>query len=169
MNSITKTIQKGELLLRTGDIATYGYKVISGCLKSYVLDKAGKEHILQFAPEEWIISDLDSLTNQIPSLIFIEACENSEVLMLPKSSYEEPNTLDSNILIDHTIKFRNNLIATNKRIIGLLSATAEKRYNDFTEIYPTLVQRLPQKLIASYISITPQYLSEIKAKIAKEQ
>ena len=168
MNSITKTIQKGELLLRAGDIATHGYKVTSGCLKSYVLDEAGKEHILQFAPEEWIISDLDSLTNQIPSLIFIEACENSEVLMLPKSSYEEPNTLDSSILIDHTIKFRNNLIATNKRIIGLLSATAEKRYNDFTETYPTLVQRLPQKLIASYIGITPQYLSEIRAKIAKK-
>jgi CRP-like cAMP-binding protein len=97
MNSITRTIQKGELLLRAGDIATYGYTVISGCLKSYVLDDGGKEHILQFAPEEWIISDLDSLTNQIPSLIFIEACENSEVLMMPKFSYEEPNTLDIKI------------------------------------------------------------------------
>ncbi len=169
MNSITKTIQKGELLLRVGDIATYGYKVNSGCLKSYVLDEAGKEHILQFAPEQWIISDLDSLTNQVPSLIFIEACENSEVLMLPKSSYEELNTLNISTLTDHAIKFRNNLIATNKRIIGLLSATAEKRYNDFTETYPTLVQRLPQKLIASYIGITPQYLSEIRAKIAKKQ
>jgi len=167
MTSKTKKIQKGEILLRAGDIANYGYKVLSGCLKSYVVDGSGKEHIIQFAPEQWIISDLDSLTNQIPSLIFIEACENSEVLILPKSRYEDDNTLEKSILIDHTIKFRNNLIATNKRIIGLLSATAEKRYKDFSEIYPTLVQRLPQKLIASYIGITPEYLSEIRAKIAK--
>jgi hypothetical protein len=64
------------------------------------------------------------------------------------------------------IKLRNNLIATNKRLIAMLSATAEERYIGFTETYPTLVQRLPLKLIASYIGITPEYLSEIRRKLA---
>ena len=169
MNNNIIKIQKGTILLRAGDIATYGYKVIKGCLKSYVIDDSGKEHIIQFAPEQWIISDLDSFTNQTPSLTFIEACENSEVLIMLKPNYEDTNTLERSTLIDHAIKFRNSLIASNKRIIRLLSATAEKRYKDFTEIYPSLVQRLPQKLIASYIGITPEYLSEIRAKIAKKQ
>lgn len=161
-----KKVVKGEILLRQGDVASFGFKVISGCLRSYVLDNSGKEHILQFAPEDWLITDIDSFTNQIPSVIFIEAIEDSEVLCV--SIAEDIENLDKETLAEMSVKFRNNLIATNKRIIGLLSATAEKRYIDFTKTYPTLVQRLPLKLIASYIGITPEYLSEIRRKLSKK-
>ncbi|MFK7970134.1 MAG: Crp/Fnr family transcriptional regulator [Bacteroidia bacterium] len=163
----TKNISKGETLLGFGDIASFAYKVESGCLKSYVTDNSGKEHILQFAPEDWLIGDMDSYTNQKPSIITIEAIEDSEVSFISVSDFGDFHNLEKELLIEMSIKLRNNLIATNKRVIGLLSATAEERYIEFTETYPTLVQRLPLKLIASYIGITPEYLSDLRRKIAK--
>ena len=164
----TQKVLKGDILLKQGEVTKYGYLVKNGCLKSYTLDNSGKEHILQFAPEDWMISDLDSFTNQIPSIIYIEAIEDSEVVLISKSDIKDIKQLEKPELIEIATKFRNNLIATNKRVIGLLSATAEQRYTDFTLLYPTLVQRLPLKLIASYIGVTPEYLSEIRRKIAKE-
>ncbi len=166
--SKTKKISKGDILLSQGDIASYGYKVKSGCLRSYVIDNTGKEHILQFAPEGWLVSDLDSFTNQKPSVIFIDAIEDSEISFISKSDFKDFSKLEKDTLIEMNIKFRNNLIATNKRIIALLSATAKERYVEFTQTYPTLVQRLPLKLIASYIGITPEYLSDLRRKIAKK-
>ncbi|WP_308991866.1 Crp/Fnr family transcriptional regulator [Mariniflexile litorale] len=167
-HTLTKTIEKGDILLKQGDIAKHGYLVKNGCLKSYSVDNAGKEHIMQFAPETWMVTDLDSFTNQVPSLVFIEAIENSEVLIISKSDFKDISSLEKEAVVDIANKFRNNLIASNKRIIGLLSATAEQRYTDFTETYPTLVQRLPLKLIASYIGVTPEYLSDIRRKITKK-
>lgn len=166
--SKTKNISKGEILLSFGDIASSAYKVEKGCLKSYVIDNTGKEHILQFAPEGWLIGNMDSSTNKKPSVFFIDAIENSEVSVILTSDFENPHTLEKEVLAEMNIKFRNNLIATNRRVISLLSATAKERYIEFTEIYPTLVQRLPLKLIASYIGITPEYLSELRRKIAKK-
>lgn len=170
VNKLAKLVNvvKGEILLNQGEISRKGYFIKSGCLKSYVLDHAGKEHILQFAPESWLITDLDSFTNEIPSLLTIEAIEDSEIYVLSKSDFKDFENLEKIELIDMATKFRNNLIASNKRIVGLLSATAEQRYVDFTETYPTLVQRLPLKLIASYIGVTPEYLSEIRRKLTKK-
>lgn len=163
-----KTIAKGALLLNQGDIAKYGYLVRSGCLKSYTVDRAGKEHILQFAPEGWMISDLESFTNEVPSAVWIEAVEDSTVSLLSKSDFKDIGSFEKDAIVEMANKFRNNLIASNKRIIGLLSSTSEQRYIEFTETYPTLVQRLPLKLIAAYIGVTPEYLSEIRRKIANK-
>lgn len=167
--SKTKKILKGHILLSYGEIAQFGYKVVSGCLKSYVIDNVGKEHILQFAPEGWFISDMDSATTQNPSVIFIDAIEDSEVAFISTETLRNLHSLEKELLTEMSIKLRNNLIATNKRIISLLSATAKERYIEFTETYPSLIQRLPLKLIASYIGITPEYLSDLRSKIAKKK
>lgn len=167
--SKTKKVKKGEILLNMGDVATFTYKVKGGCLKSYVIDHAGKEHILQFAPEGWLIGDMDSATNNKPTMIFIDAIEDSEVSYISTAALADLHKLDKYMLAEMGIKLRNNLIATNKRVIGLLSATAKDRYISFTETYPTLIQRLPLKLIASYIGITPEYLSDLRRKLAKKQ
>ncbi len=165
--SKTITVQKGAILQRAGGTTNAAYKVISGCLKSYVLDGSNKEHIVQFAPEGWFISDMNSFYNQSPSDVFIEAIEDSEVAILRRSTFAASNLSDSDSLIEINNKLRNSLIASNKRLIALLSATAQERYIGFTETYPTLVKRLPLKLIASYIGITPEYLSDVRRKIAK--
>ena len=115
--SKTKTVAKGELLLSKGDICNHGFMVKEGCLKSYVIDNAGKEHILQFAPEGWLISDLGSFTNEEPTMIFIEAIENSVVDVISKFDFDDINNLDKETLVSMNIKYRNNLIASNKRII----------------------------------------------------
>lgn len=159
-------VKRGEVLQIAGDISKKAYRVSSGCLKSYVLDNTGKEHVIQFAPENWLISDMASFFNQEPSKLFIEAIENSDVQVYSYWDYADLEKMDEPFIHEMNRKLRNNLIATNKRLIGLLSATAEERYIEFTQTYPMLVQRLALKLIASYIGITPEYLSEIRRKLA---
>lgn len=163
-----KKVSKGTILLHKGEISS-AYKVVKGCLKSYVLDKAGKEHILQFAPEGWFISDPDSFFNSKPATIFIDAIEDSEILVLTTSTFEHLNqNLDYHILTEYNNRLLRNMIASNRRLINLLSATAEERYIDFTETYPALMQRLPLKLIASYLGITPEYLSDVRKKLTRK-
>ncbi|SEQ93761.1 Crp/Fnr family transcriptional regulator [Neolewinella agarilytica] len=164
----TRKVSKGDVLLSSGDIAIYGYQVLSGCLRSYVIDRNGKEHILQFAPEDWLITDLDSAMNKKPSAIFIDAIEDSEVISVRVAEFMNFHSLDKNTLVEMNLKFRNSIIASNKRVINMLCATAEDRYLEFLETYPDLAQRIPQKLIASYIGITPEYLSDLRRKLANK-
>ncbi len=167
-NSPTIQIPKGTNLLFKGDYCKSVYKVIKGCLKSYVIDKSGKEHILHFAPEDWLISDMDSFFNQKPSRIFIDAIEDSEVSIISQPSSVNINQLSHDDLVEQNKKLLNNVITSNKRLENLLSATAEERYLDFIDTYPTLVQRLPLKLIASYLGMTPEYLSDVRRKLARK-
>ena len=167
-NLKTKKVPKGTILLYKGEICKTVYKVTEGCLRSYVIDRSGKEHILHFAPEDWLISDMGSFVNQKPSDIFIDAIEDSEVLMLTNSSFNDIHQLSYDDLVEQNEKLVNNLIATNKRLANLLSATAKERYVDFVTTYPTLVQRLPLKLIASYLGMTPEYLSDVRRKLAQK-
>ncbi len=113
-----------------------------------------------------MISDLDSIANKVPSMVFIEAIEDCEIFIIRQSDFDDLRRFEKEVIVEIANKYRNNLIAAKKRIIGLLSATSEQRYLEFTETYPTLVQRLPQKLIAAYIGVTPEYLSGIRRKIA---
>jgi len=161
-----KSIAKGTILLRQGEICKFGCKVIKGCLKSYVLDDTGKEHIMQFAPEGWIITDMNSLYNNVPSDITIEAIEDSEVYWIQSETLDIWEKSSREVLLEQIKMLTRNIITANKRTRMLLSSTGEERYIDFIQTYPTLTQRLPLKLIAAYIGITPEYLSEIRRKVA---
>ncbi len=161
-----KFIKKGALLLQQGEICKFGCKVISGCLKSYVLDDTGKEHIMQFAPEGWIITDMNSLFNHTPSNITIAAIEDSEVHWIESAMLDFWEGASREELLEQIKMLTRNIITANKRTRMLLSSTGEERYIDFIQTYPTLTQRLPLKLIAAYIGITPEYLSEIRRKFA---
>ena len=165
-----KTIKapKGTILLKPDEICKVGYKVISGCLKSYVINSSGKEHIIQFGPEDWLISDMESFTHNTKSKIYIDAVEDSELEILDKSYFPEFNEMENEMLLSVSLKLRNNLIATKNRLISLLSSTSEERYIEFTQTYPQLLQRLPQKLIASYLGMTPEHLSYIRGKLGKK-
>jgi CRP-like cAMP-binding protein len=161
-------VQKGTILLYKGELCNHGYKVISGCLRSYAVDGTGKEHIIQFAPEEWLIADLDSLINRKPSAIFIDALEDTEIIRLATSDFEDLIVDDLQELQQMNLKLLRNIVSANRRLISLLSYSAEERYLQFIQTYPTLTQRLPLKLIASYLGITPEYLSEVRRKLAKK-
>lgn len=163
-----KKIQKNQFLLQYGEICRYIYFVEKGLLKMYSIDKNGKEHIIQFAPESWLISDRSSLYFNEKSVYYIEAVEDSEVLMLPPDFINRviggfPDSVEkSDILLQKHIK------SLQDRINSLLGETAEERYMKFIRMYPDLLLRVPQWMIASYLGITPESLSRVRKELARK-
>lgn len=161
-----KTISKGEILLGKGDICLYTCFVVKGCLRSYVIDDKGKEHILQFAPENWWISEQISFTNKEPAMYFIDAVEDTQYLAADDAFFKEfhrvvPAARDMSDRLQ-----LNSLRSLQKRLISHLSATGEERYLAFIKTYPPLALRLPQRMIASYLGVTPESLSRIRKELA---
>jgi CRP-like cAMP-binding protein len=160
-----KKIKKNTIILFKGEDCKVVYKVLKGCLKSYVIDEKGNQHILDFATENGIISDFNSFVNNVPSLIFIESVENSKVLITNRLFLKSFENIEKKDLLDTLFLLAETLINANNRILKLLSLGSSERYVDFVDTYPDLVQRLSQKSIASFINVTPEYLSEIKNRI----
>ncbi len=159
-------VPKGEVLLRAGDPHGRAFYVLSGCLRSYVIDSGGKEHTMQFAPEDWYLGDMKSMMRDVPATIFIEALEPSIVLEMDSDRAREALTRDHAAQSVMFMKLHNHVITLQDRIIDLLASTGEERYLRFIKTYPGLMQRLPQKLIASYLGVTPESLSRIRRSIA---
>lgn len=164
-----KFLKKGEFLLREGEVAKFGAFVTKGFLRSYVIDNKGKEHIVQFAPENWWISDKSGLTDGTPSLFFIDAIEDSEVLLMDLAAHL---TLIEN-LPGYAASFRTGMQkraeAKDKRIVHSLSSTAEERYKDFLETYPSIARRVPQHMLASYLGIAPETVSRIRKQASRKK
>ncbi len=158
---IPKKARKGEFLLREGEMTRYSIFVASGCLRTYTIDDNGKEHILQFSPENWWTGDM-SFTRNAPSQCFIEALEDSEVLLTELSSLQKLNNYIPESAALYQAALQKSVAAKNQRIVAALSASAEERYNDFLKKYPSLQQRVPQHMIASYLGISPETLSRIR-------
>jgi len=162
---IPKTIKKHRFLLNEGDVCKYLGFVNSGCLREYTLDNKGIEHIIQFAIEDWWVSDLNSFLSGLPATHNIDALQDSEILLLEKSSREE--LLNANPKMDRffRILLESNYIATRQRVADSLSESAEERYLKFIKTYPKLFEQIPQNQIASYLGITPQSLSRIRKEL----
>jgi CRP-like cAMP-binding protein len=165
---IPKSVAKGTVVLSEGEVCQYNMFVIKGCLRSYVIDKNGKEHIIQFAPENWWISEQNSLLRQEPAIFFIDAIEDTQMLMMEKNFNEKLSEIlpDGGRMLQ--LLFQNSFKAMQKRVVNLLSASAEERYIDFIKTYPTVALRVPQKMIASYLGITPESLSRIRKEVAHQ-
>lgn len=164
----SKIFKKGEFIVYPGDKHTVNYFVNNGLLRSYSMDEKGKEHIIQFAPEGWIISERDSAVFHEPSLFFIDAVEDTEALLIPSDFFTGIQKIIPNILELNMILLHNSIRFMQKRINMLLSATAEDRYLDFIKLYPNLTLRVPQWMIASYLGITPESLSRVRKDLAKK-
>ena len=165
---VEKTVAKGKVLLQAGEVCQHSFFVVKGCLRSYVIDKEGKEHIIQFAPENWWISDLNSLNRQELSMFFIDAVEDSEVLMTDRGFNEKIAAIIPQSAEMFQNLTQNSFRAMQKRLVSHLSDTAEERYLEFIKIYPTLALRVPQKMIASYIGVAPESLSRIRKVVAHQ-
>jgi CRP-like cAMP-binding protein len=163
---LPKKLRKKQYLLQEGDVCKYNAFVSKGLLRSYTIDNKGTEHILQFAFEGWWIGDIYSFLTEKPSLFNIEALEECELLLLTKPSME--------LLLEKIPAFeryfriliQNNLIATQKRLMGTLSESAEEKYTNLINNFPGCLQRVPQHMIASYLGITRETLSRIRSQIA---
>lgn len=163
-----KKVSKHEMLLQEGEVCRNTFFVEKGLLRMYSIDKNGKEHVIQFAPENWLIGDRSSLYFNEKSRYYIEAVEDSEVLFLQPDFFsklleEFPNTIEKNDLI-----IQKHVKSLQDRINSLLGETAEERYLKFIKMYPDLLLRVPQWMIASYLGITPESLSRVRKELAKK-
>jgi CRP-like cAMP-binding protein len=155
----------GDHLQRAGTVAKNAAFVASGCLRTYVIDAKGKEHIVQFAPETWWVADNISLSSGAPSEYFIEALEDTQLLLIDSRSHE---TLVEKVPA-YASAFRKGLqrhsAAKDERIVSAISASAEDRYLQFLKTYPSLATRVPQWMLASYLGISPETVSRIRRKL----
>jgi CRP/FNR family transcriptional regulator, anaerobic regulatory protein len=161
---IPKKLGRGEILLREGEVAKYGCFVSRGCLRSYVVDNKGKEHVVQFAPENWWLSDLESLLHKKPTVYFMDAIEPSEVLLIDPASFQKMMDKLPGLAQSFQAGQQRHNAAKDKRIIATLTSDAEERYRQFLNTYPTIAQRVPQHMLASYLGITAETLSRVRKK-----
>ena len=160
---IPKKIKKKQFLLREQDVCRHSAFVTQGCLRGYTVDTNGFEHILQFAPPDWWIADMYSLIAQQPGSLNIDALEETELLLLSKKDQEQLYLEVPKFERFFRIITENSLVTNRQRLLDNLSLSAQQRYELFCQRYPSLIHCLPQKQIAAYIGVTPEFLSKMKA------
>lgn len=164
----TLSVKKGEMLLRQGEICKYSFYVKKGLLKYYAIDDNGKVHVLQFAPEQWFVADRESYFFNQASSYFIDAMEDSEVLQFSYTDFCTLSDVDTDFAQFNDRLLHRHIAQLQNRILLLLSATVEERYQHFIKTYPELLLRVPQHLVASYLGVTPEGLSRVRKELARK-
>lgn len=159
-----KKIKKKQFWVHEGQISTVTAFVNDGCMRAYTLDANGFEHILQFAPRDWWIADMYSFITQKPGFLNIDALEDSELVIISKDNLEKLYTEVPKFERFFRIITEKSLVANRQRIIDGLSLTAMQRYANFCKTYPTIINSIPQKQIAAYIGVTPEFLSKMRSE-----
>lgn len=160
-----RIIKKNTFILKSGDVCRNFYFVTKGCLRMYNTDERGREHIVTFSPENWWAVELSSFYSRSPAFYSIDALEDTEVFYLTQQALE--------ILYEQVPKFerffriflQNAVVLYQRRMTAVLSLPAEDRYIQFRRRYPGLEQRIAQKHIASYLGITPVFLSMLRKRL----
>jgi CRP-like cAMP-binding protein len=160
----SKSLKKGEFLLREGDICKHETFVVQGCLKSYHEDDQGIEHILDFCIEGWWADDLYSFFTQEPAKSSIKAIDDVEVLQINRDDLEMAYEKIPKLERYFRLLFQRAYISQREQINLMLSHSAEERYRQFIKKKPYAEERFSQKDIASYLGVTPQFLSVLKKK-----
>ena len=166
---LLRRLAAGEFLQKAGDVTRYAAFVATGCLRNYVIDAKGKEHIVQFAPETWWLADGTSLRDRTPSTYFIDAIEDSSVLLIDGPSHQKLVDQVAGYAASFRAGLQRHTAAKDQRIVSSLSATAEERYLEFLRVYPSIVRRVPQTMLASYLGMTPETLSRIRKNLARRK
>ncbi len=157
-------LNRKQILLYAGDYSNHMRFIAEGCLRSYFMDKEAKEHIIQFGIEGWWVNDLYSYLTDTPAKQFIQAIEPSKVLQIHKQRLEKLYDQVPAIERFFRVKIQKAYVALQERTIDAMSKNAEDRYLDFRAKYRDIEQRVPQYMIASYLGITPEFLSALRKK-----
>ncbi|HXB40185.1 MAG TPA: Crp/Fnr family transcriptional regulator [Bacteroidia bacterium] len=157
-----KKLKRKQFLLESGEACKYTYFITNGCIRTYYTDKDGEEHVINFSIEDWWAGDIASFNSGEPSVFSIDTLEDSEILYTDKTGMEKLYAQIPQLEKYFRIIFQNALAAQFQRITNTNSFTAEERYVAFQKKYPQFDRRIPQKYLASYLGITPEFLSKLK-------
>ncbi|WP_121665337.1 Crp/Fnr family transcriptional regulator [Mesonia aquimarina] len=159
-------LRKKQQLIQPDQEVSSEYYVVKGCLKAYYVDINGDSHIIQFAIEDWWISDFEAFFIDKPARLFVEAIEDSVLLALNKSSLETLYKRIPKFERFFRIKTTNAFVSLRKRILSSLQKNSKERYIEFCRDYPTMEKRIPNYQIANYLGIKPETLSRIRKELA---
>lgn len=159
-----KKLKRRAYLLEPGKLCKGNYFITKGCVRQFLINQKLNEQVIHFGIEHWWIADQDSLLNNQPSACYIQAIEETELLLLHEkdriSLFKEIPLLETYF----RIMMQKSFVASQRRIGFIFNQTEEERYRHFSKLYPGFVQRVPQYMLASYLGFTPQFLSRLRAK-----
>ena len=161
-----KKLRRKQYLLQEGDVCKHIAFIEKGLLRGYSIDNSGDGHIIQFASEGWAISDLYSFLTGEPATYNIDAIEDSELILINKAANEELLQKMPKYETFTRLNITGAYIAMQRRLTSINSSSLEERYAAFTSLYPDIVQRVPQHMIASYLGLTPETLSRVRKRIS---
>lgn len=164
----TTNFKRRQFLDQPGFVSGYRNYIVKGAFRSYFIDQEGKDHTVQIAIEDWFVSDFYSYITRTPATLYVEALEDSVLFQM---SYEDIEGLCREIhsLSEYfRITTERAFAFSRKRALSNLSKSAEERYQEFKLMYPGIVQRVPQKIIASYLGMSPEFLSKIRSQLSKK-
>ena len=159
---LPRTLRAGEFLQRAGDAVTHGAFVATGCLRKYIIDAKGKEHIVQFAPENWWVGEGPGVAPGTLAQYSIDAIEDSTLLLFDAASHQRAIQHIPAYAAGLRDGLQRHAVAKEQRIADALSASAEDRYEEFLRQYPSIALRVPQFMLASYLGVSPETLSRIR-------
>ena len=161
------SVSKRGVLSRQGEVCRDLYFVERGCLRCHATDDRGIDHAVRFAVEGWWLSDFNSYFTGEPSAFGVDALEDTQVVVLRRDR-EQRLCAEHPMLARYFMSLLEGLtVATHRRLLLMLSGTVEERYEEFIRAYRHMAQRLPQHQIASYLGVTPEALSRIRARMAR--
>jgi signal-transduction protein with cAMP-binding, CBS, and nucleotidyltransferase domain len=166
---VVKTYKKKQYIIQPGFVAGHRNFVVKGAIRAFVIDANGVDHTIQLAVAEWWISDYNSYIYQKPATMFVSPLEDSVVLQISYENEVKLKRSNYNYETFFRIMAERSTAFFQRRIISSLTQSAEERYNEFLEVYPSLVQQLPQYVIASYLGMTTEFLSKIRNKKLKKK
>lgn len=158
-------LAKKSLLIQPREVVNYEYFVVTGCLNAYYLDESGERHIIQFAIEDWWISDFEAFFNREPAKLYIEAIEDSILLGLHYDALEELFIRIPKFERFFRIKTTNAFVSLRSRILESLQRSSSERYLNFCLKYPNIERRVTNHHIANYLGIQPESLSRIRKEL----
>lgn len=167
-DAVTRQVKKGEILQQADQEQIFAFYVKKGLLRSYLIDSKGKEHVYMFAPEGWVIGDIEAMEFEQPAQLFIDCLEDSEVIAFENNGLFHLDLDKENLAASGQLLYRR-IGRLQRRVLMLMGAPIIDRYQYFIKTYPDLPNRVPQHMIASFLGVTPQTLSTVRAKLARER
>ena len=161
-----RIVKRKSFIVQPGFVCKHQTHIVRGALRSYFITPDGSEHTIAIAIDDWWISDFYSYTSQTPASLYVEALEDSVIQQISYDNVE--GICDAYPRFERFFRLvaQKAFAYSQRRALSNIGKTAEERYLEYAEMYPQIIQRIPQYIIASYLGMSPEFLSKIRKKLA---